>query len=309
MAHHLHQLTASIRDYINNPRLQHALMKDRGLWFQLCSSLDVIGDSDLAIQAFKRRKKRVSAGAQYLATYGALQALFLQQDALYNLCEALGIDVKRHDYPRLQEIREARHQSVGHPTKHETRGQISYHSIVRVSLDSQGFDLLSNRPHERGEFRHIPVREFIRDQEKQAADLLTSALAELEGRDSTHKKEFRMEKLKIGFEKLSHPLEKLTSACDGDDDPAFGRYGLESIQDALAKFREALVRRGLDIDTYDAVKYGYERLEYPLRQLKAHLDGDTMLDQQAAYIFASFVAERLTELKAIAAEIDEEYSS
>jgi hypothetical protein len=284
-------------------------MKERGLWFQLCSSLDVIEDSDLAIQAFKRRRKRVSEGAHYLATYGVLQALFLQQDALYNLCEALGIDVKRHDHPRLQEIREARHQSVGHPTKHETRGETSYHSIVRVSLDAQGFDLLSNRPQERGEFRHISVREFIRDQEKQAADLLASAFAELGGRDSTHRKEFRMEKLTIGFAKVGYPLEKLTSACDGRDDPAFGRYGLESIQNALAEFREALGRRGLDIDTYDAVKYAYERLEYPLCKLKAHLDGDAILDQQAAYIFASFVAERLTELKAMAAEIDEEYSS
>src|SRR3990172_600344 len=195
MEHDLQRLAASIRDHINNPRIQHGLMKQRELWFQLCSSLDVIEDSDLAIQAFKRRRKRVSEGAHYLATYGVLQAILLEQDALYNLYEALGIDVKRDDYPRLQEIREARHQSIGHPTKHQVRGETSYHSIVRVSLGPQGFDLYSNRQFERGKPRHISVREFIRDQEKQAADLLASALTHLQQRDSKHRKEFRMDKL------------------------------------------------------------------------------------------------------------------
>src|SRR5438552_140615 len=123
----MQEQTQTIRDIINKPRKQYHLMKKLGIWFQLCSCLDVIGDTDLAIKAYTNKECGTSKGATYLAVYGLLQALFMQQDALMNLGESLGIDDKIENYPRLKEIREIRNVSIGHPTRHNRKKSTSYH--------------------------------------------------------------------------------------------------------------------------------------------------------------------------------------
>jgi hypothetical protein len=50
----------------------------------------------------------------YLKLYELLQALFLQQDAVKHLCEALAVPNDPDQFPRLRPIREARNASIGH---------------------------------------------------------------------------------------------------------------------------------------------------------------------------------------------------
>ena len=84
-------LERRIRDLINEPRKRRLLIKRGPLWHQLCASLDAIGDSQLAIAAYPAAPGS-DDGEVYLAIYGLLQACFLQQDAIHNLCEALDLD-------------------------------------------------------------------------------------------------------------------------------------------------------------------------------------------------------------------------
>ena len=79
------ELERQIRDFINQARRQHALLKDSGAWNQLCSSLDVIGDTELAFDAYDEAPDTDDAGATYILVYGVLQALVLQQDAVRHL--------------------------------------------------------------------------------------------------------------------------------------------------------------------------------------------------------------------------------
>ncbi len=127
----IHKQEGRIRDLINTPRKQYLLMKQMNLWSQLCSCLDVIGDTELAIAAYIHKEFSQNTGANYLAVYGLLQTLFLQQDALFHLCEALGIGDPRDNYPRLKEIREDRNASVGHPTKLK-RGKHTFCHYYRI---------------------------------------------------------------------------------------------------------------------------------------------------------------------------------
>lgn len=41
-----------IRDFVNRPRLNYLLQQRGGLWFQLCSAMDVVEDATLAIGAY-----------------------------------------------------------------------------------------------------------------------------------------------------------------------------------------------------------------------------------------------------------------
>ena len=129
-----------IRDFINTRRKHHELRQDKALFSQLCSSLDVIEDTEEAISAYTAKEFAESKAAHYLAVYGLLQAIFVQQDAAFNLCESLGIQENIDDYPKLNEIREIRNDTIGHPTK-RGRKRFSYNHISRVSLNHSGFKM------------------------------------------------------------------------------------------------------------------------------------------------------------------------
>src|SRR5574341_1663312 len=88
-----------IRDFINSPRKHYGLFQNKPLFFQLASSLDVIQDTEQAIAAFSAKEFGDSKAAHYLAVYGLLQALFVQQDAVTHLCEALTINENADNYP------------------------------------------------------------------------------------------------------------------------------------------------------------------------------------------------------------------
>ena len=302
----MHELTDSIRQYINNPRIQYALLKKLGLWLQLCSSLDVIGDAELAIDAYASGEGGQSDGDRYLSLYGLLQAIVLQQDAVQDICEALDIKVDLSDYPKRTQIREIRHAAAGHPTKR--RGQPRSHFIARATMSLGGFELLTAYDDGRSKMEPVSVSELIKDQREYVTKILSTVVEDLERRDTAHKEKFKLEKLSAIFDNLGHPFEKLASACDGREYRPLGLYGLDSVQKALGDFREALVRRGLEIETYDSVKYLFERLDYPLLQLRAYLEesvAENPVDQPTAYIFAWYVIEHSKRLSDIARAIDE----
>src|SRR5271154_6280851 len=85
----LNAIVSRIRDLINQPRCQQSPMRNRGGWLKLCSSLDVIGDCEMAMDAYCSKSMPSDPGVLYLATYGVLQALVVQQDAVRHLCECV----------------------------------------------------------------------------------------------------------------------------------------------------------------------------------------------------------------------------
>lgn len=67
------ELEEQIRDFINSPRKQHILLQDHADWNKLCSSLDVVGDTELAIDAYMENiNEPASDGQKYLILYGIL---------------------------------------------------------------------------------------------------------------------------------------------------------------------------------------------------------------------------------------------
>lgn len=136
----IQRLTESVRDHINTHRYQVALLKDSGIWNQICSSLDVVGDSLYAIESYQSSNFPEDIGLKYIYTYGVLQALFLQQDALRHLSEAF--DITYQPPQILLDIRNIRNAAIGHPTKQDHKGQRYYNYVSRISMGKNGFDLL-----------------------------------------------------------------------------------------------------------------------------------------------------------------------
>jgi len=98
------ELEEQIRNFINSPRKQYTLLQDRADWNKLCSSLDVVGDTELAIDAYMGSiNESATDGQKYLILYGILQVLFVQQDAVKHMIEALGL--QHEEDPILNHIR------------------------------------------------------------------------------------------------------------------------------------------------------------------------------------------------------------
>ncbi|PHS32655.1 MAG: hypothetical protein COA95_02575 [Methylophaga sp.] len=105
------KLEGKIRDFINSPRRQSTLLGKREGWNKLCSSLDLIGDTELAIAAYPSMcKTEGDDGASYLIVYGILQTLLLQQDAAKHIANVLDIGIT---LPKeLQQIRMIRNSKI-----------------------------------------------------------------------------------------------------------------------------------------------------------------------------------------------------
>lgn len=301
--------TEEIRSFINKPRKQYALLKNRKLWSQLCSSLDVIEDADLAVDAYVKNELGNDDGEKYLRLYGVLQALFIQQDAVDNLCESLRFANNLKEYPELEEIRDIRNDSIGHPTKRGNHK--SYHFISRITISKSGFQLVSNYENKTA-FRDISVLDLIAKQRHYLSQILNKILSDLRAEEKDHKEKFRMEKLESIFEKVQ--AYKIFEGINNPHRVELGAIRLGVVKGALRNVKEVLQKRGIEIQTYDSIKYVYDKLEFPIAELETYFNrlGDKKepnINSETAYIFTHFINSKFAELQEICKEIDEEYST
>ena len=160
----IYDLEKAVHGHINTTRYQRDLLKNSDNWNQICSSLDTIGDTLYSQQDYLDADYPDSDGLKYIFTYGLLQALFIQQDAMRHLSEAFGIKFELTD--RLKEIRTLRNASIGHPTNHTIKGATYYNYITRISLSKSGFTLMRSFDQGKYEFIDIAIYPIVNDQLK-----------------------------------------------------------------------------------------------------------------------------------------------
>ncbi len=299
-----------IRQLINNPQKHYELRQNKALFSQLCSSLDVIEDTEDAISAYTEKDFGEDKPSHYLAVYGLLQAIYVQQDAVINLCESLGIKDEINNYPKLKEIREIRNDTVGHPTKRDKqKGKpVSYHHISQITLNKSGFTLASYfSDGSQVQFRDIKIPELIVEQNKFISAILTTLINNLKAEEKAHKEKFRMEKLLEIFPNTSdYHLEKLLEGVFRDDYAEFADGVLDLVINEVNQFREAIKRRNMDF--YERLQDEYELIEHATTKLRKYYHGDTGVERPAARIYVIFLKHQIDELKAYAKEIDDEYA-
>lgn len=176
----LHRYAEEIRSWIHNPRRAKKLRREVGRWNQLCSCLDTLQQTELAMQAYAATAGDVGSGQHFLALYGLLQAMVLQQDAVCHLDEALGgkgtaIGSDHH----LQNIRKIRNVSVGHPTKVDRRDVMSHHHISRPKI-GKGFELISAFDDGRRQFTFVSLSQLLRKQKLSVARMMREIVKNLD---------------------------------------------------------------------------------------------------------------------------------
>lgn len=131
-----------VRRILNLSLFRAKHYKNREYWNQMWASCDVLEDTCIGIEYYiKCDYKEDNTGSKYLYLYGLLQLLFVQQDALWHLSEALEEEIKPSDTPKIEEIREIRNCSIGHSTKKGWNKNLhEFISISQISINKSSFE-------------------------------------------------------------------------------------------------------------------------------------------------------------------------
>jgi hypothetical protein len=307
------ELETRVRDCINRPRVHHALYSnDLKGFFVVCSALDAIGDTTLAIDAYRGLQEAAIYGERYLRLYGLLQAFFIQQDAAQHILETLDLTCTESK-DDLFYVREIRNSAIGHPTRREGRPKKNIpqtsHAIARNSMWQNGFMLMSNAESGQTEMTGVAIAELIEKQERGIAGILRVALEHLQTREEEHRMKYKDRQLAALFPAtIDYYFEKLFAGCRREDGREFTSIHVDLLNDILVAFRAALTERGI-IPAYSHVAYDVEDAEYPLAEYKKYIDGDPAgtLNEKSSRIFVFFLQHQFGVLLKYAQEFDEEY--
>ena len=167
-------------------------MSDEFSWYQLCTALDTVDDTEEAMSAYEGNEFPSSNGERYLRIYGVLQAMFVQQDSLHDLIRVVHPSTNINVKDLLKDVRRARNASVGHPTSLGRGTTLSTHAIVQMSMHKDGFELLSYPKTTDRLFELIPVLDLIKKQRNEAVRILSEVIEDLRKQEEVHRSAFRV---------------------------------------------------------------------------------------------------------------------
>jgi hypothetical protein len=303
-------LESTIRDLINHPRKRYSLSKDPAQWYKLCSSMDVIGDTELAINAFLTNIKKTNDtdGELYIILYGVLQILFVQQDAVKHLTEALELNYIPNK--TLEIIRNIRNDSIGHPTKRGVGKGYAFNFITRMSMTRCGFTLITRHADRGSTLEQVNICHLIDEQRNELRQTLNKVIKHLNREAMKHKNQYKNETLADIFHpSLQYYYEKIEDAIFGNVQKELGIGTLKLVAKIINEFKDSLEKRQI-IEAYD-LKDNFIWTEYSLKKVLQFLEDPSKdnLNEKDAYIYFSFICKKVAELNEIAKEIDEEYQS
>jgi hypothetical protein len=302
----VNELTEAVRSHINTHRYQAALLDDSKTWNQICSSLDVIGDSLYAVQSYDSEQYPKDVGLKYIYTYGLLQALFLMQDALRHLSEAFGIPFELT--ATLKEIRNFRNASIGHPTKQDQKGRRYYNYISRISMSKAGFDLMRSSGDAEHTFTHVDVTQACSDQLTGIIEAYRKITEKLEETDRMHKEKFKDALLSDVFHSaMGYFFEKISQGIHGHSygDREFGHTHVRLVKETYEKFKSALEERN---ELHEYTEFDLNEYFHAIGKLDEYLSGgENSMEEADARIYLSYLRNQHGHFVAIAKEIDEEY--
>lgn len=314
--------STQIRIFFNDSTIKKTnvfLKKKDGDWNQFCAALDTIEDTCLAIQNFQQDLNDLFIKNPYLATYGILQALFIQQDAVSYLKISLfgnnkKIDWNNKKYAELAKIRQIRNETIGHPVKTERKGRESTYAndevtscmIDRSSLTKDGFRYMLYM-HSKTESKTIKFSEIIELQDKYLGFELETVMKELQKEEKQHKAKFKGEKISELLNKPSLYQINMIYGFQWNDHlawPSFDHYHeiykkiRKGLEERYGKFGETIRIPG----THEVIK----KLDFVFSKIEGFKNA-RKFENYELEVYIDALDGGLNELKTHLAETDKEF--
>lgn len=243
------ELIRNIYQHINRIEKQALLLSDLAKWERLTSALNVLEDASCAIEYYLENDYPRDTRGKYLYTYGLLQALFVQQDAINSINVSLfNVEINyKTDYPEIYKVREIRNDVVGHPT---CRNKSGFIYLAQSSLHKESFFYLKeDSSMVESKSLSVDVMRAIHNQADCINTILNTAVKELDQEFRQYIERHRDRKMEEIFRMLHYAKEK-TLIPD-----QLGPYGYDVTKDMVKKCEEELVLRYGSIDAVDAYNF------------------------------------------------------
>ena len=294
-----------IRDLINEPRRCAVIRQNDRNWKRLCRSLDALGDTEMAFDAYMQMPDSDPPGSSYMLVYGFVQALSIQQNAVRDLHCALGVPYTPDSV--LGEVRDVRnavtHQTDGRNSKKEFR------LIARSTLSKCGFHLCRSTADKFEEdLQYVRLEELLDKQRVPHEDALEALIGALCKKETEYRKRFRDEPLAAVLQpELDSSVEQLYETASGNKSWELGTPHIDLIRGGVERFKAELAKRQL-AGVYDNVECLINQIACSLEQLAQffELPRRGRINLRDAETHIAFVQSKVSELRNAAREIDDE---
>lgn len=277
----------------------------------LCASMDVIENSQSAIDDFYALPDFSANNGGYLYLYGLLQAFFVQQDALSCLNQSLcGIAINwEKSFPKIYSIRELRNETIGHPCNTNRKGIKSFHSISSFSINKTSFEFASYRE-DKGyifEPKFIDLNDLRQTQEQTIITLLHEINEKLINELNEHKGKFKgMRLMALVPKDYGYSLSKVYEGI-------FSNYPLagvcfDELERHYVKIKDGVTERYGNIDVLPNIKIIADKLDYIIDRLKEWIKAGELYGNKDAEVFLDGFKNCFNELKEYLQEIDNEFN-
>jgi hypothetical protein len=226
-----------LRDLINAKVSQYETYRERSFsvfvkeelklrneddWNFLCASMDLVGDTNLAIQNFVRFQldgptRYEEIGEKYLRLYGFLNAVYMQQDAILALHRILNCHDENKVKDRIYnlDIRDIRNKLASHTLNYidkREKGKKTPLFVVRVGLEGSRVSY-SKGSRSRGKFEDEDIVPLLRDHLKVIVNALdgivSHAIASIWEKNKREKRRFEVILEELREEKAGHIILKM----------------------------------------------------------------------------------------------------
>lgn len=262
------ELIKKIREHITRTEKLAQILVDRKNWLQLTSAIITLEDTACAVQFYISSEYPADVNGKYLYTYGLLQALFVQQNAVDHICVSLFEEKLNYKekYPEAYKVREIRDDVVGHPTNRKNQYFIQ---LAQFSLSKHGFHYMKHDS--KGNFEdtqaiHVDVLEAIEENAKCINQTLEIVLDRLEAEFKSYIDAHRGRKMKEIFRDLSYAHQKFYDT----DAVELSLWGYDATKEMVKQCEEELVKRYGSIDAHSS----YKRLLGEIHELYDLIDHD-----------------------------------
>jgi len=236
-----------IRKHISRTETYNLIYQKKYNWNMLCVSLDTLEHTEEMIRYFRESDFPEDMRGKFLAIYGLLQALFVQQDALVNANAALELpEIKiSTDFPDLHSIREIRNDVAGHPTNRGDRKKperCTYIQLAREGLSKFSFKYVVWNNEIKMEMMDVDIMKNLDNQHEAVTKALNNISEALDGKFKEYIDAHRERKMIDIFAQYGYVREKLLSEpLDGSR--SVWDASLFAVEEIIEKIKSELDQR------------------------------------------------------------------
>jgi hypothetical protein len=299
----LETLVSQVRDLVNAPRRNHSLLQRRNDFLVVCSAMDILDDTAMALNSYVEGDHD-DQGQAYLEIFGVLQALTVQQDAvrqLHRVTRGICLDLEAASAD-VKEIRDIRVRVAGHPVG----GKSSSHFLTRYTVSKKGFELWAYDQRGGRTVAEIDLFGLVARNSVALNAALGDLVTFMEDENRSHKAALSQQKLADIFNTSTYCSGKLFEGVSRRD--PIGKMGTRCLRSMIAEFKRALEQRGPHFLKGGFLSYELQTLDHALNRYDEYLDSEEDQSEHDGYILARYIQVEINEVVQMAREIDQDYT-